>query len=32
MAENPMLKFVDIGRDMPEKRSAEARREDFHEI
>ncbi len=32
MSENPMLKFVDIGRDMPEKRAAETRREDFHEI
>ncbi|MFV0474859.1 MAG: NAD(P)-dependent oxidoreductase [Pikeienuella sp.] len=27
-----MLKFVDLGRQMPEKRGAEARREDFDEI
>ena len=32
MADNPMLKFVSIGRDMPEKREAEKRREDFGEI
>lgn len=32
MAKQPMLKFVSIGRDMPEKRTAEARRQDFHEI
>ncbi len=32
MAENPMLKFVDVGRDMPEKRDAGARKEDFREI
>ena len=32
MAKQPMLKFVDIARDMPEKRDAQARREDFHEI
>ncbi|MEL7166246.1 MAG: NAD(P)-dependent oxidoreductase [Pseudomonadota bacterium] len=32
MAEQPMLKFVTIDRDMPEKRSADARREDFREI
>ena len=32
MAENPMLKFVTVGRDMPEKREAGARREDFREI
>ena len=32
MADNPMLKFVSIERDMPEKRDAAARREDFHEI
>ena len=32
MAENPMLKFVDVGRDMPEKRDASVRKEDFHEI
>ena len=27
-----MLKFVDVERETPEKRAAEARREDFHEI
>ncbi|WP_299774233.1 NAD(P)-dependent oxidoreductase [uncultured Tateyamaria sp.] len=32
MAEQPMLKFVKIERDMPEKRGAEVRREDFREI
>jgi glutamate synthase (NADPH/NADH) small chain len=32
MAKQPMLKFVTVGRDMPEKRGAEARRQDFHEI
>ncbi|MEP1536471.1 MAG: NAD(P)-dependent oxidoreductase [Paracoccaceae bacterium] len=32
MAKQPMLKFVKIDRDMPEKRVAETRREDFHEI
>lgn len=32
MAEQPMLKFVTIDRDMPQKREAEARREDFNEI
>lgn len=32
MAEQPMLKFVHIDRDMPEKRAAEIRRADFHEI
>ncbi|MEL7091325.1 MAG: NAD(P)-dependent oxidoreductase [Pseudomonadota bacterium] len=32
MAEQPMLKFVTIDRDMPEKRSADVRREDFREI
>jgi len=32
MGENPMLKFVKIGRDMPEKRDASVRREDFDEI
>ncbi|MCI2394775.1 NAD(P)-dependent oxidoreductase [Aliiroseovarius sediminis] len=32
MAKQPMLKFVDVARDMPEKRAADARREDFHEI
>lgn len=32
MAKQPMLKFVTIERDMPEKRDAGSRREDFHEI
>lgn len=32
MAKQRMLKFVDIARDMPEKREAGQRREDFHEI
>ncbi|WP_204355256.1 NAD(P)-dependent oxidoreductase [Roseovarius amoyensis] len=32
MARQPMLKFVTIGRDMPEKRAADARNHDFHEI
>ncbi|WP_083095694.1 NAD(P)-dependent oxidoreductase [Pseudophaeobacter leonis] len=32
MAKQPMLKFVKIDRDMPEKRAAETRREDFDEI
>ncbi len=32
MAKTPMLKFVTIDRDMPEKRAAELRREDFDEI
>lgn len=32
MAENPMLKFVTIPRDMPTKREATERREDFREI
>ncbi len=32
MAENPMLKFVDVPRLMPEKRAADERREDFREI
>ncbi len=32
MAKQPMLKFVQIGRDMPAKRDAGARREDFNEI
>src|SRR3546814_13985331 len=27
-----MLKFVDVGQQMPDKRKAEARREDFYEI
>lgn len=32
MAKQPMLKFVKIERDMPQKRDAAERREDFHEI
>ena len=32
MAEQPMLKFTKIERDMPAKREASIRREDFHEI
>ncbi|WP_299960374.1 NAD(P)-dependent oxidoreductase [uncultured Roseobacter sp.] len=32
MAEQPMLKFVTVERDMPEKRAADLRREDFNEI
>ncbi|MEO9823571.1 MAG: NAD(P)-dependent oxidoreductase [Paracoccaceae bacterium] len=32
MAENPMLKFVTVERDMPQKRDATIRREDFNEI
>jgi glutamate synthase (NADPH/NADH) small chain len=32
MAENPMLKFVTVERDMPQKRDATLRREDFNEI
>ncbi|MEJ2001470.1 MAG: NAD(P)-dependent oxidoreductase [Maritimibacter sp.] len=32
MAKQPMLKFVDIQRDMPEKREAQARTHDFDEI
>ena len=32
MAHQPMLKFVKIDRDMPEKRDVDARREDFDEI
>ncbi|MCZ7674835.1 MAG: NAD(P)-dependent oxidoreductase [Roseovarius sp.] len=32
MARQPMLKFVTIGRDMPEKRAPEVRNRDFHEI
>ncbi|MBI1494794.1 NAD(P)-dependent oxidoreductase [Halocynthiibacter styelae] len=32
MAENPMLKFVTVSRDMPEKRDAGVRNEDFNEI
>ncbi|MHA6347293.1 NAD(P)-dependent oxidoreductase [Roseivivax sp. CAU 1761] len=32
MAKQPMLKFVTVGRDMPEKRAPEARNRDFQEI
>jgi len=32
VAKQPMLKFVDIQRDMPSKRTAEERKKDFHEI
>ncbi|ALI55788.1 NAD(P)-dependent oxidoreductase [Celeribacter marinus] len=32
MAKEPMLKFVSVDRDMPEKRTADARKEDFGEI
>ncbi|KIT15117.1 NAD(P)-dependent oxidoreductase [Jannaschia aquimarina] len=32
MAENPMLKFVSTPRAMPDKRGAEDRKDDFHEI
>lgn len=32
MAKQPMLKFVDVERDMPEKRAAAVRRTDFDEI
>jgi len=32
MSGNPMLKFVTVERDMPEKRAADVRREDFNEI
>ncbi|MEP4194542.1 MAG: NAD(P)-dependent oxidoreductase [Aliishimia sp.] len=32
MADNPMLKFVSVQRDMPTKREAEVRKEDFQEI
>ena len=32
MAKQPMLKFVKIDRDMPVKRDADTRREDFDEI
>jgi len=32
MAKQPMLKFVTVARDMPEKRDAGARRRDYHEI
>ena len=32
MAKQPMLKFISVDRDMPQKREAEARRQDFNEI
>ncbi|SMR82213.1 glutamate synthase (NADPH) small subunit [Aliiroseovarius halocynthiae] len=32
MAKQPMLKFVSVDRDMPSKRTAETRKEDFNEI
>lgn len=32
VAKQPMLKFVSVDRDMPEKRAADNRREDFNEI
>lgn len=32
MAKQPMLKFISVERDMPEKREAESRRQDFNEI
>ncbi|MCE0505698.1 NAD(P)-dependent oxidoreductase [Roseivivax sp. GX 12232] len=32
MAKQPMLKFVSVGRDMPQKRTAEERARDFQEI
>jgi len=32
MAKQPMLKFVTVQRDMPQKRAAEARKQDFNEI
>jgi len=32
MAKQPMLKFVTVQRDMPQKRAAEARKKDFNEI
>jgi glutamate synthase (NADPH/NADH) small chain len=32
MAKQPMLKFINIERDMPQKREADVRREDFDEI
>ena len=32
MAKPPMLRFVTVDRDMPQKRTAEARRQDFDEI
>jgi glutamate synthase (NADPH/NADH) small chain len=32
MAKQPMLKFINVDRDMPQKREADVRREDFDEI
>ncbi len=32
MAKQPMLKFTEVSRDMPDKRMPNLRREDFHEI
>ena len=32
MAKQPMLKFVTVAKDMPEKRAADIRSHDFHEI
>ena len=32
MAKQVMLKFVQVERDMPEKRAAEMRKQDFNEI
>ncbi|MFU8862986.1 MAG: NAD(P)-dependent oxidoreductase [Rhodobacterales bacterium] len=32
MAKQPMLKFISVDRDMPQKREADARRQDFNEI
>jgi len=32
MSDQPMLKFVTVERDMPEKRAADVRRQDFNEI
>ncbi len=32
MAKQPMLKFVNVGKEMPEKREADQRKEDFAEI
>ena len=32
MGDTPMLKFVSVERDMPEKRDASVRKEDFREI
>ncbi len=32
MANQPMLKFVNVTREMPQKRAADTRNKDFHEI